>query len=487
MNEQAILAALARNPALLAALAGGVQAATKEAATSPTVIAPNGPDGLLSVYGLEPNIFNAMAMPLAGLEARLPVRRSNFTNPKFGILTGQTAASGDEPTAACATPRRPGNLKLCWQTWDFGRLTMETNVIRLDNAGQRIDRSEFMDYRLVGNPWADTPSAAPATLTPQQALRNKYAKAMAELWTDMEREYRPLLFTGNPANTAGSAGYIEFYGLDGLVRTGYRDGGTGVLCPAADSYVNTALASQNVQANGALVVRQIVEGYRVRIKYLAEQLRLSVTGAFVMRFGLFRALTEIWPCVYETFRCTTAAPGDNATVFVDGREQERMRAEMRAGMYLLIDDERVPVIIDDSIPEAIPVGGQGQSDLYFVPLTVNGEPATYLDYFDFRGPEGAQTILNEMGPLGQSSYAISPDGRFLFHFLPPTYWCLQVAVVTYKRLILRAPFLAAKWTDMRYTFTVHEREYDPNDPYYFVNGGQYQQDTPPYLYPPFSN
>lgn len=486
MNEQQLLRALAQNPALLAMLGAGLSATTKAAATTPQAIAPHGPDGLLSQYGLDPALFNAMAMPLPGLESRLPVRRSNFTNPLFGILTGQTAATGSEPTAACATPRRPGNLKICTQTWGFGRFTMETNVVRVDNAGQLLNRSEFMDYRVVGNPWADTPSAAPATANPQQALRNKYAKAMAELWTDMEREYRPVFYTGNPANTAGSEGYIEFNGLDRLVATGYRDSSSGQLCPAADSYVSTALAGLTVQSNGATVVNQIVEGYRVRIKYLAEQLRLTVAGAFVMRYGLFRALTSIWPCVYDTYRCVTAAPGDNATVFVDGREQERMRQEMRAGMFLLIDDERVPVIIDDSIPESI-INGSAQSDLYFVPLTVNGEPATYLDYFDFRGPEGAQTIISEMGPAGAASYAVSPDGRFLFHFLPPTYWCTQVAVVTYKRLILRAPFLAAKWTDMRYTFTQHEREYDPNDPYYFVNGGVYSPDTPPYAYPPFSS
>lgn len=486
MNEQQVLQALAANPALLARLMAGQGVRLKDAATSPLVVSPHGPDGLLSTYGLDPAIFNAMAMPLPGLEARLPVRRSQFRNPKFGILTGQTAATGSEPTAACATPRRPGNLKICWQTWDFGRFTMETQVVRVDNAGQLIDRSEFLDYRIVGNPWADLPSAAPQAANPQQALRNKYAKAMAELWTDMEREYRPVFWTGNPANTSGSEGYIEPYGLDRLVATGYRNGGGGELCPAADSYVSTALAGQTVQSNGALVVNQIVEGYRVRIKYLAEQLRLSLTGAFVMRYGLFRALTSIWPCVYDTYRCVTAAPGDNATIFVDGREQERMRQEMRAGMFLLIDDERVPVIIDDSIPESI-LNGSAQSDLYFVPLTVNGEPALYLDYFDFRGPEGAQSIINEMGPAGAASYAVSNDGRYLFHFLPPTYWCTQVAVVTYKRIILRAPFLAAKWTDLRYTFTVHEREYDPNDPYYFVNGGVYQPDTPPYAYPPFSS
>lgn len=486
MNEQEILRALAQNPALLRMLGAGLSATTKDAATTPLVVQPNGPGGLMSQYGLEPDILNAMVLPRRGLEARLPVRRSNYRNPKFGILTGQTASSGSEPTAACATPRKPGNLKLCWQMWDFGRLSMETNVIRLDNAGQKIDRSEFMDYRIVGNPWADVPTAGPGSVTPERAVRNTYSKAMLELWTAMERDYRPLLFTGNPNNTSGSEGYIEFNGLDRLIATGYRDGGSGNLCPAADSYVTTSLSGQTVQSNGALVVNQIVEAYRVRIKYLAEQLGLTVEGAFVMRYGLFRALTSIWPCVYDTYRCVTAAPGGDAQIVIDGREQERMRQEMRSGMFLLIDDERVPVIIDDSIPETV-AGGAGTSDLYFVPLTVNSEPALYLDYFDFRGPEGAQSILSELGPMGQSSYSVSTDGRYLFHFLPPTYWCLQVAVVTWKRLVLRAPFLAAKWTDMRYTFTQHEREYNPSDPYYFLNGGVYSPDTPPYSYPAFSS
>ena len=484
MNPHEILAALASNPALLSMLSAGLQTTTKQAVTSPTVIAPHGPGGLLSQYGLDPTLFNAMVLPRAGLEARLPIRMSSYTNPKFGILTGQTASTGTEPTAACAGGRQPGNLKICTQFWEFGRLTMETKVIRVDNAGQLIDRSEFLDYRLVGNPWASEAVPSPITPDPAKALRNKYAKAMLELHNGMLRDYAPLLWTGNPANTTGSEGYIEWNGLDRLIATGYRDIGTGQACAAADSYVSSALANLVVQDNGAAVVRQITEGYRVRIKYLAEQLGVTVTGAFVGRYGLFRALTEIWPCVYQTYRCTTAAPNDDARVVIDGREQERMRADMRARNYLLIDDEEVPFIVDTTMPETIPVGATGQSDLYFVPLTVNGEPVLYVDHFNFRGPEGAQEIITAMGAAGAAHYTISADGRYLFHYLPPTYYCNQISVVTYKRLILRTPFLAAKWTDLRYRFTVHEREYDPADPYYFVNGGVYEPDTPPYAYPP---
>lgn len=482
MDERQLLAALAKNPALLAMLASGLAASTKAAATTPLAISPTGPGGLTGVYGLEADLMNAMVSPMAGLEGRLPVRTSKFSNPKYGILTGLTASSGSEPTAACATPKRAGNLKLCWQTWDWGRLSMETQVIRIDNAGMLMDRSEFLDYRVVGNPWADVPT--PANVTPERALKNKYAKAMLELHMALQRDYKHLTYDGNPANTAGSAGYIEWRGLDQLIRTGYRDGGSGVLCPAADSAV-LSFGDLVVQTNGAAMVRTLTELYRVRMKYLAAQLGLDVKFAFVMRFGAFRALTEIWPCVYDTFRCTTALPGaGTATVVIDGREQERMRQDMRTRNFLLIDGEEVEVIIDDSIAESIGAAGNAESAIYIVPLTINGEAALFYDYFDFKGPEGAQSIIEMIGPA--APYMVSPDGRYLYHILPPTYWCNQIAVVTWKRLVLRAPFLAAKITDVRYTYIQHEREFDPDDPYYFVNGGQTGQPVP-YFYPPFSS
>lgn len=487
MNEQAILAALAKNPALLAMLASGLAASTKASATSPLAVPPHGPGGLLSTYGLEPDIMNAMVLPMAGLEGRLPVKPSNFFRPVFGILTGQTASTGEEPDAACETPRRAGNLKLCQQYWPFGRITLESQVIRIDNAGLVIDRSEFLDHRIVGNPFADVPM--PLRTSPQDALKNKYAKAVLELMTDLARDYKHLTFDGDPANTPASEGYIEWNGLDRLIATGYQDVQSRSRCPAADAAV-IDFASALVQDNAASIVSQIVDLYAVRLKYLAEQLRLDVKWAIVMRYGAFRALTQVWPCVYETYRCQTASPGSTtSTVFVDGREQENMRQAMRSGHYLLIDGEQVEVIIDDSIVESIGAqGGQGTSDIYFVPLTVNGTPATYYEYFNFRGPEGAQAIIEAMGGQASSEYMVSPDGRFLFHFLPATYWCKQVAVVQWKRLILRAPFLSAKITDVGYSWLNHEREFNPNDPYYFVDGGAYTMDgyTPPYFYPPLN-
>jgi hypothetical protein len=92
----------------------------------------------------------------------------------------------------------------------------------------------------------------------------------------------------------------------------------------------------------------------------------------------------------------------------------------------------------------------------------------YLDYFDYRGPFGMQDIINQLGP--QDEYRVSPDGRFAIHFLGGTSFCKQVEIRTRKRIILRAPFLAARIEDLQYAVNAHEREWEPGTSFY-ENGG----------------
>ena len=481
MNQQQLAVWVAANPQTAAMLLGMAQVTQKGlSATTPLAISPHGPGGLLSTPGLEPGIMNAMVMPLSGLEARLPVRLSNTMNPIYGILTGQTASTGSEPTAACATPTQVGNLKLCQQTYSFGRITKQSNVIRIDNAGQVINRSDFLDHRLIGDPFANLPM--PQQVSTADVLKNVAKKALFELMVGLHRDYKKKIYTANPANTTGSEGYIEWRGLDMLINTGYRDAITGAVCPAADSRV-VSFGNALVTADTAVTVNLITELYADR-KRLADRLGLDVKLALAMSYGLFRALTAIWPCAYLTYRCAPVNGNAGNQVTYNGEEAIRLRDDMRKRSYLLIDGEEVEVIIDDAIAETIPSNGVFQGDIYFVPLTVNGEAATFIDYFNFNGPEGASSIIQALGAT--TEYRISPDGRFLFHYLPAQYWCKQVAVVAWKRPILRAPFLAARLTNMRYNLTFHERGWDPSDPYYFVNGGTQNLNgyTPSYLYPP---
>lgn len=453
-------------------------------------IPPTGPNGLFNIPGLEPNISTTYIPPYGiedFLESNGHVRTSMFDNPLYGIMTGQTPSTGNEPTEPCdGDVPIAGNLKMCTQTWGFGEFTMQSQVIRLDRMGELVNRSSPTDMRLINNPF-DTQVANQITPMSQDELfRSAIAKSTVELANDFKRRYAELIYTGNPVNTAGSqGGYQEFNGLDRIINTGYQDVNTQARCAAADSYVydfNYAI----VQNNALTTVRTIVETFRSR-KYLEDQIRIGpVQYAFVMRNQMFLALTEIWPCAYYTYRCYTAAPSSsNATAMIDPVTQQTMRDDMRSGKYLLIDGVRVPVICDNTVSESNRGNGNFSSNLYLVPLSANGfsdtqNQLTYMEYFDYRGQYGFASGIQALGP--DNIYKVSGDGRFITMLKTPELWCRQIAMRTRKRIIVRTPFLAARIDNIAYNVYVQDRSWEPGTSF-FVNGGNTSFNTQSF-YPP---
>jgi hypothetical protein len=457
-------------------------------------VAPTGTHALFNQYGVDPGIASTIVKP-DGIEDFLEgaghIRKSMYLNPMYAIMTGQTASSGTEPTAPCdENVPTAGDLALCHQTWTFGEMTMKSKPVRLDNLGELVNRSSPIDMKLLNNPFA-TPSQTEAVTTinvnAQQVFRSALVKAMVELAFDFKRRYARLIWTGNPTNTAASSGgYLEYNGLQKIVNTGYKDSITGVSCSAADSLVNGNIVGTIAQNSPSTVVRNFVETYRDR-RLLADMVGVrDVQYAWVMRRQLFLALTEIWPCAYYTYRCYNVSPsGGASTAFIDATTQAKMRDDMRAGLYLLIDAEKVPVIIDNTMEELNVGGGNFQSDAYLMPLKsstfseTDGQ-ITYLEYFDYGGPFGMQSILGELGP--QDEYRVSSDGRYAIFFLGGTAFCKQIMMRTRKRLICRAPFLAARIDDIRYAVYQHEREWQPGTSFY-EQGGATSFNTPNYISP----
>lgn len=440
--------------------------------------APTGNNGLFNTPGLDPAITTTYIPPL-GIEDYLEkaghVRTSQYTNPVFGIITGQTGSTGSEPTAPCdENVPVAGSLKLCQQVWPFGEMTMKSQVIRMDNMGELINRGSPVDLRLLNNPFSTDVSTQLTQQTPDSMFRSTVAKLTTELANDFKRRYADLVWTGNPTNTAGSSGgYIEYNGLNKIINTGYRDAVSGTTCSAADSLV-LSFGNGIVQNNAVTIVRNFVEATRDR-RLLAEQIQFGpVVHAWVMRRQLFLALTEVWPCAYYTYRCYAASPTGNATAFVDTNTQVAMRDAMRAGQYLLIDGTQVPVIIDNNMEELNVGAGNFQSSAYLVPLAAPGSFSetggmlSYMEYFDYRGPYGMQSALGDMAP--DQIYKVSGDGRFAMMLLSPQSFCRQVLMRTRKRLIMRTPFLAARIDDIRYNVYIHERDPQPGTSF-FQDGG----------------
>lgn len=437
--------------AILDALAARLSGATTKAAgTTPGTTRAHGPGGMLSTPGLDPNIVNAMVIPLQGLAAELPVHMSNEVNPVFGILTGQTADVGAEPTLPCDLGPVAGNLKLCQQTWTYGRMSMQSSVLDITAAGQIVNRGEFLDHRLVGNPFAQIPQT-PILTGPARTnalARNEAEKSLFELTAGWFRRYAKLIFTGNPVNTVGSTGYIEYNGLDRIINTGYKDSITNVVCPRADSLIVSYALDMGAGTNGAVLVNIISEIIRNRRYFAAEVGLGDVEHALVMPYGLFYALTAIWPCAYNTTGCVLPA---SATQFVNSSDQINMRDDMRQRNVLRVDDGReIRVIVDNSIAETYNAGtDRYTSGIYLVPLRAAGMDLTYWDFFNFRGPNGALEVAQRMAPADQ--FMASSDGRFLVTKQSASGWCVQAGMIARPRIVMRAPFLAARVTGVSYS------------------------------------
>lgn len=452
----------------------------------------HGQGGLFSMPGLSRPVFSAMILPNTGLQSSIPARPSMDQNPIYGIFTGVTATTGSEPADACSDPPTAGLSKLCMHTFVFGRQARQTRAFDVDRMGLVSNRGDFLDLQLMNNPFdARDPYSGdgiPASGNPfvpttpgvniGDVLRNEAAKAIFELAVAWARDFAKEMYTGNPTNNTGARKF--YYGLDILINTGYKDAESGTLCPAADSLVRSFNNNRiDLQPSQAL----LVVTYMMRnLKYIAERAGLNpATWALTMRFGLFYELSQVWPIAYYTNRNSVTDTGQ--FMMTNGKDLIDLRDQMRNDHFLLIDGEKVPVLLDEAVTETEVVAGIFSSTIYFVPLTVmGGTPVTYFEHVNYNAPGGAMDAAAIMAPNG--AYQVSDGGRFLWHRKPPSNFCVQMVSKTEPRLLLLTPHIAGRLTNIRYAPFIHERGSFTDDGY-FVNGGRTDRNGyPPSLFAP---
>lgn len=446
--------------------------------STPSAVYGHGPLGLFSAPGLSQPLFSAMILPNMGLQSVLPARPSIDMNPLYGIITGVTATSGSEPTGVCDDPPTIGTAKLCTHSFVFGRQSRQTPVIDISRVGQWTNRGEMGDLNMVGNPFlSDVQIPTMPGFNPQSIARNEVSKKLFEFGAAWARDFAQEVYTGNPTNNTAGGGRKYFYGLDALINTGYRDAETGTACAAADSIVRSfgsleISGAANI-ANMNTLVRQVTNIYR-NLNFLAQRAGLTpVRWALAMSWSLFYEITEGWPIAYHTYRNAVNVTG--STLYNEGKMISDMRDAMRGdiynrtGQYLLVDGVQIPVVLDDAITETVLAGESFTSTLYFVPMSVlGGTPVTYFEYVPVDSPGGPLDMARALTPNG--FYSATDGGRFLWHFKPPTNFCVQFLALCQPRLLLLTPYLAARLTAIKYTPIAHERS-GFTDSSYFVDGG----------------
>jgi hypothetical protein len=489
---EALAAELAQRNGMMAPFGAG----QKDVSSTPSIPYLHGPNGLWSYPGLERPVISTRVKP-RGLAGLLPARPNNAMNPLYPYLTGFTDPAETQPVGVCDDPPTAGQMKNCFQTAVFGRVSYQTRVMEITRLGQVINRGEFTDLMLMNDPLGNAGGNPTGLTIPGQSpgalsLVNEASARFAEVGVKFQNKLMRMLWDGNPANNTAGGGYKEFPGLDRLIGTGKVDAVTGTTCPSLDSLVvnmNYKKVSDNTGNN--TVINVLTYTYRM-LRNLASRTGLDpVQWVFVMRETLFYELTAAWPCTYLTYRCMF--PGQTATgasndLVVDASDAIAMRDGMRAGNYLVIDGIRVPVVLDDALDEETSGDTSSidptcfASDIKILPLSVQGNKSVlFWEYFAWNGPNAAlNPAVASFMPM-VNNFFWSDGGQYIWHMKPPTMWCVQWAGLIEPRIILLTPHLAANIQNVQYCPLMHPRDAFPDDPY-FVNGGATSRDTSPSWY-----
>lgn len=438
----------------------------------------HGPGGMLTWPGVDPAMFSAMLGNFSILD-NMPAVPSLHTNPTYYTLTGVRDVTGSEVDGICDNAPVAGLAKACLTTSVFGRYDRATPLLDVSRLGARTDRADPLDLRLINTPMMQTGPFAGASnvATPRDLLTNEVSRKFWERNVAFHRLLSQQVWSGTPGNNSGGGGYKELTGLETLVNTGYVDAETGTACPAIDSYLRDFGHTRIDSATGA--TRIVAELTNMYYQLKQRALRAGVAPVrlvIAMRPQIFYELTAVWPCSYLTFRCLNSS--DASPNNIDAQDAVRFRDEMRAGKYLLIDGDRVEVLVDDGITEDDGNSSGGnfpagcfETDIFFLPMSVVGGQSTlYLEYFQYQNPSVQDALGNMV--LGRI------DGAFLT-WTRQTNMCFQWQSRIEPRLVLRTPWLAGRLSNVVYCPIEHEREPFPTDPY-FVNGGASTRSGPSY-------
>jgi hypothetical protein len=424
--------------------------------------------GLFSRPGVRPERFSALMRPRSMARLLRP-QKSVYENEIIEILTGQTTGSGNNATDWCAPGPLAGALKTCAQTYPFGRFKMNTRVVPLQEVGQRVNRAD-LDAIILNSPMPDNPLVPDIAYRFPRGQQDQLALEFFNLGIEMERQLEKELWQGVVGTDSGIRGWWkDMNSLSSLVKTGYADAyaNGNPACPAADSTIVSWNADVAATVSGRSIVTAFSDLWYAMMD-LAESVGMGdVEFGFFLRKEQFRALTQTWACTYLTSRCASSNAGQ--PILVTGEEQTRLREAMQNGRYLLIDGVEVPVYFTDGIPLEQLGGGAAKvlrSDAFLLPIRWNGRDLIRLEYKDM-GNEDAQVLAN----MVYTSAMFLNNGMYLLTKNEKE-GCIEFSLSSKMRLILEAPFLAARIDDISFTYQAPTRSADPGVTFNgYVNGG----------------
>lgn len=423
--------------------------------------------GTFSYPGVRPERFSAQVHPRSILKT-FGLTKSEYTDNLIEIQTGQTAPGSTTNAAGwCGNPPTVGALKTCQQIYKFGQYYGKTNLNAIPEIGKLRNRADVAGRLLNVGPRENPliPELWYTMTDTRSVLHNELYLLGNQGEIDMEKVLWNGTYTAAVQNTY--YGWMhEFTGLSSQIKTGYTDAVTSVTCPAVDSIVQSF--SANITGTDALG-RDIVEA--LTDHYYGVKQRAAAAGMDGVQFVIamapeqFRALVDVWACNYATYRCTNGSAGEPVTR--DGMAVQNLRIEMFNGQYLLIDGERIPVVLTDGITVERTAANLYLADIFILAVSWGATPLMHIEYF----PMDNQYATEYANQNGFKIVDWMNNGLYIVG-KRDTGFCLEWLFGAQMRLIVETPFLNARLDDVGFNYFAQTRRPDPGYTTWYADGGR---------------
>lgn len=428
-----------------------------------------GYSGLLADPGVRPDMYQTIPR-VPSLASIINMYRVEMEKERVEILSAQSANQGTNATSYCAEPPTAGDLAKCQQLIVFGEFFMKTKNSVLPKLGGTVDRADTM--RIINNTGQVNNRFIPDVMQ-QLDTDNEFRTQLYQLGVAFERSMERVLVQGSTANTGNNAqsGFMtEFDGLDQQIADDYTDVISGNDCDAADS----AIINFSAEIDGTVAGgdgRNIVDVFTDMIYGLqsrGEDFYMQTQHVIAVRRELFRALTDVWPCQYNTSRCELVNTNDRR--IIDAVQSNQLRIDMLSGKYLIVDGVIYPVVISGGIEQGGGVTNATYTqDAYIIPISANGMDLYYGEYFNMDNPS-ITALTSFMGSADE--YRTLNNGLYGV-VRRHNGFCWEHLFASRMRTILRAPFLAGKIQDITFSFRAPIRTPYPDESFYAGGGATF--------------
>jgi len=417
-----------------------------------------------------------------GLLSYVPHRFNDNVAVEYAFIqtTNPTSTAAPETACAAAPVVSLTTSKTTMNYNGYGKRMYRTETINPLEAIKRANRGVRSDFYVIGDVYSDavlnqalqafqlgTPytglqSSSRDYITMSVALRKMMDVAQA-FYAHVSDKF----WTGNPVNNT-SGGYAENIGLSHFIRNDYGTISTlntllgYTFVSGNDATLNSSVYDFNAvigQTNaGGLTIYDALWEMTTNLFHKAELLRVVPDYLVVMRPEAWERIALALPYQMTTLGLFNAIAGASMTAKEVIQAQTNlysgqvgaataMTQQMLQTKILPIAGRELQVVTDDSLPGKTDVGGGGRvvSDIYFIPMSVNGEPVLFWETPNYQSAVDA--VSTEMFRVDSTTGFYTDGGKF-FWSSQKNYACYDLQAQMEPRLCFLAPHLAGKITEV---------------------------------------